>query len=129
MACRGPGSGDKKQRRPIWGAAALFIGYAVRDRLPTDVGARFIAPSRMEGTLTDHTTERVCPDCGHPMVRDEARPLTLNYKGLSVTFPMPGFYCVNCGEGVHNGKDMEASDRALNLLKAQVESRPPPTEA
>ena len=63
------------------------------------------------------------------MVRDEARPLTLNYKGLSVTFPMPGFYCVNCGEGVHNGKDMEASDRALNLLKAQVESRPPPTEA
>lgn len=79
--------------------------------------------------MTDHTIERKCPDCGHPMVRDEARPFTINYKGLTATFPMPGFYCVNCGEGVHNGKDMEASDYALTLLKAQVENRSSPTKA
>lgn len=67
-------------------------------------------------------TERTCPECGRLMVRDEMRPLTIRYKGLSATFPMPGFYCVSCGEGVHTGKDMEASDRHLNLLKAQAEN-------
>ena len=67
-------------------------------------------------------TERTCPECGHSMVRDEMRPLTIRYKGLSATFPMPGFYCVHCGEGVHTGKDMEVSDRHLNLLKAQAEN-------
>ena len=72
---------------------------------------------------------QTCFDCGSLLIRDEARPFTIHYKGLTATFPMPGFYCVNCGEGVHCGKDMEASDRALNLLKAQVENRPPSTEA
>ncbi len=73
-------------------------------------------------------TERTCPECGQLMVRDEMRPLTIRYKGLSATFPMPGFYCVNCGEGVHTGKDMEVSDRNLNLLKAQAENLLSPTE-
>ena len=73
--------------------------------------------------------ERTCFDCGHPLVRDEARPFTIHYKGSTATFPMPGFYCVNCGEGLHNGKDMEVSDCNLNLLKAQVENRSPPTKA
>ncbi len=73
-------------------------------------------------------TERSCPECGHSMVRDEVRPFTIHYKGLTSTFPMPGFYCVDCGESVHNGKDMEASDRNLNLLKAQVENLLLPAE-
>lgn len=79
--------------------------------------------------MTDYTAERLCPDCGHSMVRDEARPFTINYKGLTAMFPMPGFYCVNCSESVHDGKDMEASDHYLNLLKAQAEDRPPTTQA
>ena len=72
--------------------------------------------------------ERLCPECGHSMVRDEARPFTISYKGLTATFPMPGFYCVNCGESVHNGKDMEVSDRNFNLLKAKAENLLLPTE-
>jgi HTH-type transcriptional regulator/antitoxin MqsA len=62
----------------------------------------------------------ICPECGHEMTRD-IRPLTITYKGLTTTFDMPGWYCVSCGEGVHTGKDMEASDRGLHYLKAQVE--------
>ena len=72
--------------------------------------------------------ERTCPECGQLMVRDEARPFTIHYKGLSATFPMPGFYCVNCGEGVHTGKDMDVSDRNFNLLKAQAENLLSPME-
>ena len=73
-------------------------------------------------------TERTCPECGNSLVRDEVRPFTIQYKGLSATFPMPGFYCDRCGESVHNGRDMEVSDRNFNLLKARVENLLPPTE-
>ncbi len=60
--------------------------------------------------------EQTCPDCGHSLRRD-IRPMTLHYKGLSATFDMPGWYCKQCGESVHEGADMEESDRQLNLLR------------
>jgi len=64
--------------------------------------------------------EQICPETGHPMVRD-VRPMTIKYKGNSIEVDMPGWYCENCGEGVHTGKDMLVSDRALNRLKAKVD--------
>ena len=62
----------------------------------------------------------VCPNTGTPMRRD-VRPMTLNYKGESITFDMPGWYCGKCSESIHTGADMKLSDRALNLLKARAE--------
>jgi hypothetical protein len=50
------------------------------------------------------------------MHRDE-RPMTLAYKGQSVTFPMPGWYCEASGESVHTGEDMKVSDRMLDRLR------------
>ncbi|WP_366555130.1 type II toxin-antitoxin system MqsA family antitoxin [Aquibaculum sediminis] len=64
--------------------------------------------------------EQICPKSGHPMVRD-IRPMTIEYQDHSLEVDMPGWYCEHCGEGVHTGKDMIVSDRALNRLKAQVE--------
>ena len=64
--------------------------------------------------------EQLCHECGMGMVRG-MRPMTIHYKGLSATFEMPGWYCV-CGEGVVTAKDMDTSDRHLNLLKAQAEN-------
>jgi HTH-type transcriptional regulator/antitoxin MqsA len=46
------------------------------------------------------------------------RPMTLTYKDQSITFDMPGWYCDDCDESIHNGKDMKVSDRMLNRLKA-----------
>ena len=43
--------------------------------------------------------------------------MTIRYRSLSVTFEMPGAYCV-CGEGMVKAKDMNVSDRHLNTLKA-----------
>ena len=60
-----------------------------------------------------------CHECGAAMTRG-IQPMTIRYKGLSVTFDMPGWYCA-CGEGVVTAKDMDVSDRQLNLLKAQAE--------
>lgn len=69
----------------------------------------------------------ICHECGASMTRG-IKPMTLRYKGLSATVDMPGWYCGECGEGVHSGKDMDVSDRQLNLLKAQTEHIVLPTE-
>ena len=62
----------------------------------------------------------ICPSTGEIMERGY-RQITISYKGQSKSFDMPGWYCEACDEGIHTGKDMQASDRALNALKAEVE--------
>jgi len=62
----------------------------------------------------------VCPKTGAPMYRG-ARTMTLAYKGESITFDMPGWYCDSSDESIHTGQDMKVSDRMLNRLKARVE--------
>ena len=54
--------------------------------------------------------------------------MTLNYKGQSITFDMPGWYCEASDESIHAGADMKVSDRALNRLKAQAEGLLEPVE-
>jgi HTH-type transcriptional regulator/antitoxin MqsA len=49
------------------------------------------------------------------------RPMTLTYKGESITFDMPGWYSDGVEEGIHTGIDMKVSDRALNRLKARID--------
>ena len=69
----------------------------------------------------------VCPTTGAPMQRG-VRPMTLEYKGASITFDMPGWYCEESGESIHTGEDMKVSDRALNRLKSARERLPLPEE-
>ena len=56
------------------------------------------------------------------------RPMTLRYKGAALTFDMPGWYCDQSDESIHNGEDMKVSDRALNRLKARKEGLPAPED-
>lgn len=72
-------------------------------------------------------TDAVCPETGALMHRG-VRPLTLTYKGESMTIEMPGWYCDQSRESIHTGEDMKVSDRALNRLKARVEGLPAPEE-
>ena len=51
----------------------------------------------------------------------DVRPITLTYKGESITFDMPGWYCDQSEESIHTGEDMKVSDRMLNRLKARRE--------
>lgn len=69
----------------------------------------------------------LCPETGTPMRRG-VKPLTLEYKGLSLTFDMPGWYCDVCEEAIFSGRDMRVSDRMLNLLKARQEGLLEPGE-
>ena len=72
-------------------------------------------------------TNPVCPETGAPMYRG-VRPMTLTYKGESLTFDMPGWYCVQSEESIHTGEDMKVSDRKLNFLKARNEGLLEPDE-
>jgi len=69
----------------------------------------------------------VCPKTGAPMHRD-VRPMTLTYKGESITVDMPGWYCESSDESIHTGRDAAVSDRALNRLKARSEGLLEPEE-
>ena len=69
----------------------------------------------------------VCPETGTPMRRD-VRPMTLTYKGESITFDMPGWYCDESDQSIFTGADMKLSDRSLNRLKARVEGLLEPEE-
>ena len=69
----------------------------------------------------------ICPKTGAPMHRN-VRPMTLTYKGESITFDMPGWYCDDCEESIHTGKDMKVSDRMLNRLKAKSDGLLEPEE-
>jgi HTH-type transcriptional regulator / antitoxin MqsA len=72
-------------------------------------------------------TDLVCPKTGAPMRRD-LQLITLTYKGESITFEMPGWYCDASGESIHSGADLKVSDRMLNRLKARVEGLLEPEE-
>jgi HTH-type transcriptional regulator / antitoxin MqsA len=52
----------------------------------------------------------------------DGSPMTLTYKGESLTFDMPGWYGDQSKESINAGEDMKVSDRMLNRLKAHSES-------
>ena len=58
----------------------------------------------------------------------DVRPMTLTYRGESITFDMPGWYCDASDESIHTGADMKLSDRMLNRLKARIEGLLGPKE-
>lgn len=63
--------------------------------------------------------ERMCPACGAQMLRG-VRDMTLEHLGRSQMIRMAGWYCGECGEGVHSGDDMAVSDAALERLRADL---------
>jgi HTH-type transcriptional regulator/antitoxin MqsA len=69
----------------------------------------------------------VDPETGAPLHRD-VRPLTLTYKGQSITVDMPGWYGNRPDDGIFDAEDMKISDRALNRLKARTEGLLEPEE-
>tara|TARA_R110002126_G_scaffold155833_1_gene302985 strand:- start:90054 stop:90419 length:366 start_codon:yes stop_codon:yes gene_type:complete len=54
--------------------------------------------------------------------------MTITYRGASVTFDMPGWYCDASEESIHDRSDLKVSDRALTELKAKVEGRLTPKD-
>jgi HTH-type transcriptional regulator/antitoxin MqsA len=67
------------------------------------------------------------PETGAPLHRG-VRPLTLTYKGHSITVDMPGWYGERPDAGVFDPDDTKISDRALNRLRARADGLLEPEE-
>jgi HTH-type transcriptional regulator / antitoxin MqsA len=65
-------------------------------------------------------TDPVCPATGAPMHRG-VKPMTLSYRGQSITLDLPGWYCDQSNESIHTSDDMKISDLALKQLNARIE--------
>lgn len=64
---------------------------------------------------------RFHPETGVELVRG-VRSVRLSFKSQSMLVDLPGWYSMNdpTGEsGLHDNKDMQVSDRAINLMKAK----------
>lgn len=59
-------------------------------------------------------------ETGEELIRD-VRPMTITYKGHSLTFDMPGWYPKINDEGTFTDDDLKTYDRAINHLKAEAE--------
>ena len=64
----------------------------------------------------------ICPRSGEKMVRG-LRSMTLEFKGETVTFDMPGWYAEGMEDGIHSGEDMEVSEYHLEQLKSKSSAR------
>ena len=67
----------------------------------------------------------VSPETGETLRRD-VRPFVVAYKGKSVTVQLPGYYPDEGNDGIHVGDDMAVTDKALRVLKEEVEGIPTP---
>lgn len=70
----------------------------------------------------------VHPETGEKLIRG-MRPFKVRYEGRERTVDLPGWYPAKKGaEGLHVGDDMDAADRALVELKAEVQGVLKPDE-
>jgi HTH-type transcriptional regulator/antitoxin MqsA len=54
-------------------------------------------------------------------MKRDVRPMTITYRGESLTFDMPGWYPDSSDKSIHTDENMKVSDRMLNRLKARVD--------
>jgi HTH-type transcriptional regulator / antitoxin MqsA len=66
-------------------------------------------------------TARLHPVTGTTLVRG-VRRVTLGFRGQTATIDLPGWYPADdptAEQGLHDAKDMQVSDRAINTMKAK----------
>lgn len=64
---------------------------------------------------------RVHPETGKALVRG-VRTVTLTFRSQSETVDLPGWYPADdpaADQGIHDARDMQVSDRAINTMKAR----------
>ena len=71
--------------------------------------------------MTSIDPTRLHPETGATLVR-WVRPITLTYRGQSEVVDLPGWYPPDdptADHGIHDARDLQVSDRAINAMKAR----------
>src|SRR5690606_37287055 len=79
----------------------------------------------MVTVASDTPDTMISPETGEVLRRD-ARPFVVTYKGRSRTVDLPGYYPESGNDGIHVGADMAVTDAALRALKEEVQGIPSP---
>lgn len=66
-------------------------------------------------------SKKSCPFCGKGYLERKIRKLTFKYHGHKIQIPQPGEYCNSCVEGIINGEDLKATEKALHNFRAEVD--------
>jgi len=65
-------------------------------------------------------TSRKCVECGGRLTH-RTQPVTFTYRGETLVARQPGWYCADCGEGLHDAADIAATEKAFVAFKAEVD--------
>lgn len=71
--------------------------------------------------MADDIVTRQHPETGATLLRG-VRTVTLTFRSQSATIDLPGWYPAEdptAEQGIHDAKDMQVSDRAINAMKAR----------
>ena len=65
--------------------------------------------------------EKSCPFCVDGKLTQGVKSLSFNYKGSSIKIDQPGLHCSSCDEGIVNGSDIKATEKALHDFRANID--------
>ncbi len=80
--------------------------------------------------MADAQETRIHPETGATLVRG-IRTVTLTFRSQTETIELPGWYPADdptADHGIHDAKDMQVSDRAINTMKARAAGLMTPEE-
>ncbi|SIO10019.1 transcriptional regulator, XRE family [Rhodovulum sp. ES.010] len=80
--------------------------------------------------MADAQETRIHPEIGATLVRG-IRTVTLTFRSQTETIELPGWYPADdptADHGIHDAKDMQVSDRAINTMKARAAGLMTPEE-
>ena len=61
---------------------------------------------------------KTCPVCGKGKLTRKVQPQRFRYKGKTVRYEQPGWWCSACREGILETADMEATEQQLYDFRA-----------
>jgi len=69
-----------------------------------------------------------CPLCGEKNYSHKTKNVHLTYKGNTLSYKQPGYWCDSCGEGVIEPRDRKVTQKQLMGFRATVDGLLPPDE-
>jgi HTH-type transcriptional regulator/antitoxin MqsA len=66
-----------------------------------------------------------CPECNKGPLERKTIPQTFTYKGHSLTVDQPAEWCRWCGEGILDGDDIGATEKARNDFRVSIDALVP----
>lgn len=64
---------------------------------------------------------KTCPACGKGKLERKSQRQRLQYKGKSLRYEQPGWWCNVCREGILETEDMEATEPVLYDFRATID--------